>query len=107
MKYGLSNQQLQEISNIFSSYGEVEEAILFGSRAIDSYKEASDIDVAIKGAKVDWSLALKIKGHFEETCLPFFFDIIAYPTISNNEMKKQIDEKGVLLYRKGKNKWKD
>jgi predicted nucleotidyltransferase len=58
MKYGLSDKQLQEIKEILASYESVEQAVLFGSRAIDTYKEASDVDIAIKGKKADWSLAM-------------------------------------------------
>jgi predicted nucleotidyltransferase len=39
MKYGLSDQQRKEITDILTSYKAVEKAILFGSRAIDTYKE--------------------------------------------------------------------
>jgi predicted nucleotidyltransferase len=55
MKYGLSDKQLQEIKEILASYESVEKAVLFGSRAIDTYKEASDVDIAIKGKKADCS----------------------------------------------------
>jgi len=79
MKYGLSEKQLKEITDILASYEAVEKAILFGSRAIDTYKEASDVDIAIKGENADWSLAMTIKDHLEEeTYLPFFFDVVAY-----------------------------
>ncbi len=102
MKYGLSEKQLQEIKDVLASYEEVEEAVLFGSRAIDTYKEASDIDIVIKGEQADFMLAAKIKGHFEdETYLPFFFDIISYNSIDNDELKKHIKTKGKILYRKG------
>ena len=102
MKYGLSEQQLTEIKDILASYDAVEEAILFGSRAIDTYKEASDVDIAIKGEKADWSLAMTIKDHLEEeTWLPFFFDVVAYSAIDNKALKKHIDCKGKVLYLRG------
>lgn len=104
MKYGLSEKQLEEIVEILRRYEEVEEAILFGSRAIDTYKEASDVDIAIKGEKATSILAGKIKSHFEEdTYLPFFFDIVAYNSITNENLKQHIDTKGASLYRAG---WK-
>jgi predicted nucleotidyltransferase len=53
MKYGLSDKQLQEIKEILASYESVDKAVLFGSRAIDTYKEASDVDIAIKGEQAD------------------------------------------------------
>ena len=102
MKYGLSESQLQEIIAFISQYPEIEEAVLFGSRAIDTFKEASDIDIALKGEFVNHGLAAKLKYNIEEdTYLPFFFDFVAYPTITNEDLKKHIDTKGVLIYRKG------
>jgi predicted nucleotidyltransferase len=49
MKFGLSNKQLEEIISVIQQYPEVEEAVLFGSRAINTFKEASDVDIALKG----------------------------------------------------------
>ncbi len=106
MKYGLSEKQLQEITAILASYEALDCAILFGSRAIDTYKEASDVDIAIKGEKADWSLAAKIKDHFEEdTWLPFFFDVVAYDSIESEELKRHIDGKGKVLMDRGMREW--
>ncbi|MFH1897012.1 MAG: nucleotidyltransferase domain-containing protein [Candidatus Desantisbacteria bacterium] len=105
MKYGLSDKQLNEIISLLGAYPEIEEAILFGSRAIDTYKEASDVDIAIKGEKATASLAAKLKYYFEEeTYLPFFFDFVAYPTITNAALREHINTKGVSIYRVG---WKE
>ena len=105
MKYGLSEEQLKQIQDIISSYDEIEEAILFGSRAMDTYKEASDVDIALKGKNVNASLAARLKYRLEEdTYLPFFFDFIAYSLITNQALKKHIDTKGVSIYRAG---WKE
>jgi type I restriction enzyme S subunit len=102
MKYGLSEKQLNEIAAFISPYSEIEEAVLFGSRAMDTYKEASDVDIALKGDRVTASLAAKLKFEIEEdTYLPFFFDFVAYPTITNEALKEHIDTKGIVIYRKG------
>lgn len=99
MKYGLTEQQLAEVIAFIKRHPEVEEAVLFGSRAMDTYKEASDIDIAIKGEKVSSELAATIKFELEEdTYLPFFFDVIAYPTITNKALIEHIDTKGVKLF---------
>ncbi len=107
MKYGLSEKQLNEILDTLSKYPEIEKAVLFGSRAIDTYKAASDVDIAIQGENVDMFLAAKLKDDFEEeTYLPFFFDVVAYNSIKSEKLKQHIKDKGVVLYRKGVNKWK-
>ncbi|PSR18204.1 nucleotidyltransferase domain-containing protein [filamentous cyanobacterium CCP3] len=100
MSYGLSDQQLEEIIQFIAAYPEVEEAILFGSRAIGTYKPASDVDIAIKGNGVDSAIAARLKFDIEEdTYLPYFFDFVAYGTITREELKRHIDEKGVSIYR--------
>ena len=99
MKYGFSDKQLQEIIDILSSYSQIEKAIIFGSRATNTYKKSSDVDIAIKGKKATWLLMATLKDHFEEkTYLPFFFDFIAYPTITNEALKKHIQTKGIIVY---------
>jgi hypothetical protein len=37
------------------------------------------------------------------TDLPFFFDFVAYPTISNEALREHIESKGITIYRK---EWK-
>lgn len=49
MKYGLEEQTLQTIFLIFGKYPEVEEVILYGSRAKGNFKPFSDIDITLKG----------------------------------------------------------
>jgi predicted nucleotidyltransferase len=101
MIYGLSDAQRQEIIQFIAAYPEVEEAILFGSRALGTYKPASDVDIALKGPGVTASLAARLKFDIEEdTYLPYFFDFVAYPTITREALKAHIDGKGVCLYRK-------
>ncbi len=106
MKYGLSNEQLNEIIEIISSYNEIEKAFIFGSRAIDTYKEASDVDIAICGEAVNMHTAGKLKDHLEdETYLPFFFDIISYNSITNENLKQHIQNKGKVIFQRNKEEW--
>ena len=102
--YGFSEKQLKEIIQIFSSYQEIDEAILFGSRAKGTHKEASDVDIAIKGKNITYSFAAKLKSHLEDdTNLPYFFDIIAYKTITSKELKEHIRIYGKTIISGSKN----
>jgi type I restriction enzyme, S subunit len=108
MKYGLSEKQLEQIVDFIAEYPEVESAVLFGSRALGTYKEASDVDIALHGEKVNHSLAAKMKFNIEEdTYLPFMFDFVAYPTITNDALRKHIDMKGVVIFRREESNWKE
>ncbi|MFH1405205.1 MAG: restriction endonuclease subunit S [Patescibacteria group bacterium] len=107
MKYGLSNEQLEIIRSFLSKEPAIEEAVLFGSRAIDTFKEASDIDLAIKGDSFDLFMANSLKNRLEdETNIPFIFDIIAYKSIKSEELKQHIRIKGVVIYRR-MGEWKE
>ncbi len=98
MKFGLTDEQVQQIREILTGYPAVTEALVFGSRSMGNYKPASDVDIALKG-NVSSSIANKIKFILEEeTYLPYFFDVIAYNSIDNVKLKEHIDKYGDLLY---------
>ena len=102
MKYGLLDDQLELIEKALKSHPEIETAVLFGSRAMDTFQPASDIDIALKGKKVNSKLAIRLISYFEEeTNLPYFFDIISYPDLDNKNLKEEIDKQGIPIYRKG------
>jgi uncharacterized protein len=101
MKYGLATNHLETIRSILAHDPTIEEAILYGSRATGTYKNASDIDLAIRGANVGLFQAASLKAKLEEeTTIPYFFDIVAYQSIQSAELKQHIDEHGIIIYRK-------
>lgn len=97
-KFGLSKEDYQTICRLFGEYPAVEEVIVFGSRALNTAKEASDIDLALKGPVNQETLALLKSRLEEEIPLPYFFDLVLYPAIGNPDLKKHIDEYGRIFY---------
>lgn len=98
MRYGLSEEHIKIILDYIARYSEIEEAVLFGSRALGTYKPGSDVDIALKGDKVDSFLTAHLKSQIEEeTCLPYFFDFVAYSKLSHKDLIKHIDDCGVVL----------
>lgn len=100
MKHGLSKEDVEKIKEVLKKFPEIEEAVIFGSRALKTQKKGSDIDLALKG-KLDHSLVAKIKGKLEEDIpLPYFFDVVDYPSINNTDLRNHIDQHGDIFYRK-------
>ena len=98
MRYGLPDEHIKIILDYIARYSEIEEAVLFGSRALGTYKPGSDVDIALKGNEVDSFLAAHLKSEIEdETTLPYFFDFVAYSKLSHKDLIRQIDEYGVAL----------
>lgn len=99
MPYGLTEKQLRVIWDVLASVPEIECALLFGSRASGRHKKASDIDIAVKGPHITGRITAQVSSLMEDTYLPFFVDIVHYETVRDDDLRKNIDRDGVVIYR--------
>jgi predicted nucleotidyltransferase len=97
-QFGLSKERFNFIYNVFKNFPNIEKVIIFGSRALGTYKTNSDIDLAIVGKNININDIINIKIQLEELPLGYSFDIIDYKEIDNQELKKHIDDNGQLFY---------
>jgi len=99
--YGLLDRDLKYILEAIRKHSEIEEVIIFGSRAMGNYKKGSDVDLALIGENVDRKIALRLSDDLnEEYPLPYFFDVVTYKDISNEELIKHIDNVGKSIYKR-------
>ncbi|HPJ13160.1 MAG TPA: nucleotidyltransferase domain-containing protein [Caldisericia bacterium] len=99
--YGLLERDLHYMIKAFVKHPEIDKVILFGSRAMGNYKRSSDVDLAIIGDNVDTRIiAILLDDLNEEFPIPYYFDVIHYQKISNEELKKHIDTEGIVLWEK-------
>jgi len=100
-RFGIYDKTFLFMLETFKSFTEIENVIIYGSRAIGNYKKGSDIDLAIMGEKVDLSLVNKLSVKLNEKIpVPYYFDVLDYNSLSNPELKRHIDQEGKLLYSK-------
>ena len=101
MKYGLSEQTLQKIHDVFIRYPQVEEAVLYGSRARGDYKNGSDIDLTLHGGDTLTHIILsKIANDLDDQLLPYTIDLSIFKNIRNPDMVEQIERVGIVFYKK-------
>lgn len=99
MTFGLTDKDLKTICASFSDFPEIDEVVLFGSRAMGNYKKGSDIDLAIKGAEVSLRTISSLNAKLnEEMPLPYMFDVIEYAAIKTPALIEHIDSKGITLF---------
>lgn len=97
--YGITEKSMELLLDTFSKYPQIEEVILFGSRAKGNYKKGSDIDIAIKGKQCSADLALKLQSYInEELLIPYMVDIVDYQSLNHVELKNHIDRVGKSIY---------
>ena len=95
MKYNLPERVLRDISSIARKHS-VTKVILFGSRARGTNTERSDIDIAVYGGDFD-SFYWDIKENVHSLLM---FDVIDADSTISEELKKEIEKDGVVLYEK-------
>jgi predicted nucleotidyltransferase len=96
--YGLKQQEIDSIINIFASFPEVEYAVLYGSRAKGNFKEGSDIDLVLKGKKLNTTILNKISWEIDDLLLPYTFDLSIFQHITNSELIEHIERVGIIFY---------
>ena len=96
--FGLTEKDISMVLEAVRNFPEVEEAIIFGSRALGNYKKGSDVDVAIRGASITQETVLGLSDLLNEVYpLPYFFDIVHYDAISNSNLIKHINDHGIQI----------
>jgi len=100
MKYGLSLKNIDRITNVFVSTKEIEEVVLYGSRAKGNHKPGSDIDLTLKGEKITTSILNTICSQLDDLLLPYTFDISIYDHLKNSDILEHIDRVGLRFYKR-------
>lgn len=99
MTLGLSGKELAEIILVLKKFPDVQEAILFGSRAMGTFKPGSDVDIALKG-RVTLQEVARVKALLEEESpMPYTFDVVDYHTVETPAFKEHIDKYGKSIYK--------
>lgn len=99
--FGLKESDILQICSTLALHNEVDEAILFGSRAKGTYKKGSDVDIALKGNSINLSTINSISFTLnEESLMPYKFDILNFQTLQNQELINHIKRVGVCFYKK-------
>lgn len=97
--FGLNEQDMDTLKSILSGFSQVNEALIFGSRAKGNFRNGSDVDIALKGLKLNLDIVSQISYALnEETSMPYKFDILNYHTISNKELIDHINRVGISIY---------
>ncbi len=97
-KYGIEEKIFDEMLAIFKEISQISQVILFGSRAKGTYKETSDIDLAVEFEKEDKKLLL-IRRLDEMRCA-LKFDVLNRKQIQNEQLINDIKTEGIVIYQK-------
>jgi predicted nucleotidyltransferase len=97
-RHGLSQEVIDRIKGVLAEFPNVEQVILFGSRAKGTQKPGSDIDLAFTGAGLNWRVLVKIEDSLDDLLLPYRFSLIVYNEKTDPELAAHIRRVGVTLF---------
>ena len=101
-RFGLKEATIQKICVILARYPQVEQALLYGSRAKGNYKNGSDIDLTLRGgADLTLPVLYRIMDELDDLLLPYTIDLSIYANINDADVRAHIQRVGVTFYRKG------
>jgi uncharacterized protein len=98
MNFGLKQEHINAINNVFSQYHEIKQVIVYGSRAKGNYRVGSDIDLTIIEEDLSFSALLEIENELDDLLLPYKIDLSLKKNISNPELIEHLNRVGVVFY---------
>ena len=100
MLYGLTENTIVKICDVFKKYPQIEKVILYGSRAKGNYTNGSDIDFTIIGKNINLQIINKLENNIDDLLLPYSFDISIFNQIKNEKLLEHINRVGKIFYTK-------
>ena len=101
-EFGFSDQVMSKLHAVFTHYPEIEEVLIYGSRAKGNHKQYSDVDITVKGTGLNKTILHRLIFEIDDMLLPYNFDISIYEKITNPDVISHIMRVGKTLYLKEK-----
>jgi predicted nucleotidyltransferase len=96
--FGLEIDEWRKILAIISSCSAVDSVILFGSRAKGTFREASDIDLALRGKALYSSDLLDLHTALDQLELLRKIDLVLMNEHTDASLEEHIQRAGIMLW---------
>jgi len=97
--FGLPDDTITMINEIFKNYPGIEKVIIYGSRARGDYRNGSDIDLTMVG-DVSNNDRANIAEYIYELPIPYMCDLSILKNIKNENLVEHIERVGQVFYEK-------
>jgi predicted nucleotidyltransferase len=98
MRFGLAEATIDSVNKVFSNYNEIEEVLVYGSRAKGNYREGSDVDLTLIGLEITNEVLSKVCQDIDDLNTPYFYDISLYHKLNSKNLIDHIKQVGQRFY---------
>lgn len=95
---GLSDDILEWLREVFARYADIERVLIFGSRAKGSYRNGSDIDLAVLAPEMDDATFSRLWNELDDLPLVFTLDVLHWDRLPAGRIREQAIRDGRQLY---------
>ena len=96
-RFGLPEAAVQAIQQVLAAHPEVEQARVYGSRALGRQRPPSDIDT-LTGPAISSSTLAQIEAELDDLLLPWIIDLSRLADLSHPPLRDHIARVGQVLY---------
>jgi len=97
-RLGLPLTTLEKLASVFVLHPAIHQALVYGSRAKGTYRRGSDIDLTLKGERLDFAELMQIEDQIDDLLLPYTVDLSDYRQLSNPDLLAHIDRVGIVIF---------
>ena len=101
IQFGLKQEDIDKINDVFASYEGIDSVVIYGSRAKANFKIGSDIDLTIIENSLTFPAFLEIENTLDDLLVSYKIDLSLKRKISNIDLLSHIDSAGKLFYKRG------
>lgn len=98
LKFGLSEAVCGDLTQVFSRHPEIMRVLVFGSRAKGTFRDGSDIDLAVFAPEMSEERFTQMWMELDALPIIFKMDVLHWDTLSNTRLKDKILHEGREFY---------
>lgn len=97
-EFGLSARVMNDLRATFAAYPEIEQVLIFGSRAKGTFKDGSDIDLAVFAPTMSVARFSELWDRLDALPLVFKLDVLHWHRLENERLREKITTEGKVFY---------
>ena len=97
-RYGLSEAVINDLRRVFSDFSEIERVLIFGSRAKGTFKDGSDIDLAVVAPTLTEQRFAALWNAIDDLPIVFKIDLLHWDRLSNQVLKEASSQQGIQIF---------
>jgi len=95
---GVNADEMERLQSVFDAEASVAEVILYGSRAKETHRPGSDIDLTLKGNALTTGWLMDLASKIDDLLLPYEVDLSIFEHIDNPNLIDHINRVGKVVF---------